>query len=161
MAVQTNQTSKPRLRRLRILIVAILVILTVQGWTGDVVNIFFAPASGTTPPPYSISGFFQGVESLGPLLIWHGSEGIVLIALSIAILALSFKWSKARSVRICAILATVYILASASGGFLFLFSGFSNGGNSAPMGGSFIGSYAFYFMELYYSKGSDFMKDSP
>ncbi|MGI0078956.1 MAG: hypothetical protein ACRECH_04975 [Nitrososphaerales archaeon] len=140
-------------RKLRILIVITLVVLTLQSWTGDVVNIFFVPASGTTQPAFSVSGFFQGIVSLNvPLLYWHALEGIVLMALSIAILAMSFKWSKARSVRICSALALFFLFSAALGGFLFVLSGFSAGGNSAQMGGSFLGVYAFYFMALYYGK---------
>lgn len=140
-------------RKLRILIAVALIVLTVQAWTGDVVNIFFVPASGTTQPPFSIGGFFQGIANLNqPLLAWHTGEGIVLMALAIAILALSFKWSRTRSVRIFAILAPFFLLATAFGGFLFVLSGFSAGGNSAQMGGSFLGVYAFYFMALYYGK---------
>ena len=37
------------------------------------------------------------------------------------------------------------------GGVLFVLFGFSSGGVSAQMGGSFIGAYAFYFIELYYA----------
>ena len=139
-------------RKLRILIVLELVILSVQAWSGDAVNIFFVTGS-KTPPPFSIGGFFQGVESLNaPLLVWHAAEGIALIALSIVVLALSFKWSRARSVRISCLLAFIFLLAAASGGFLFVLSGFSNGGNSAQMGGSFLAVYAFYFIALYYAK---------
>lgn len=139
-------------RKLRILIVVNLVILTVQGWFGDTVNIFFAPSSGQAAFPFSFGGFIQGVSSLGFPLEYHAFEGILLMALSIAILAISFKWSKARSVRICAILGLFFVFSAALGGFLFVVSGFSNGGNSAQMGGSFIGSYAFYFIALYYAK---------
>ena len=72
--------------------------------------------------------------------------------LAVTSLALSFKWSKRRSVRICTILGTIAVFSAAVGGFLFVLSGFANGGNSAQMGGSFIGAYAFYFMALYYAK---------
>jgi uncharacterized membrane protein len=85
-------------------------------------------------------------------LFWHSYEGIVLLLLGIAVLVLSFKWSNKRSVRITSILGLFFLLAAALGGFLFVLSGLSNGGNSAQMGGRFIGAYAFYFMELYFTK---------
>jgi len=44
------------------------------------------------------------------------------------------------------------VVSAIIGGVLFVLSGFSAGGNSAQMGGSFIGAYAFYFIELYYAK---------
>lgn len=158
--MQNNERANPEKvkstftsRKLRILIAVALIVLTVQSWTGDVANIFLVPANGTTQPPFSIGGFFQGIANLNqPLLYWHAAEGIVLMVLAIAIVALSFKWSRTRSVRICAILALFFVLAAALGGFLFVLSGFSAGGNSAQMGGSFLGVYAFYFMALYYGK---------
>jgi hypothetical protein len=138
-------------RRFRILLVVTLVILTVQGWFGDTVNIFFATTS-TKPPLFSLGGFLQQVASVGFPLIYHAYEGIFLIALAIAVFALSFVWSKARSVRIACGLGLLMIVSAAIGGFLFTMSGFSNGGNSAQMGGSFIGAYAFFFIALYYAK---------
>jgi len=138
-------------RKLRILLVVNLVILEIQGWFGDTVNLFFATSS-VPAYPFSFSGFIQGVYSLGFTLEYHAFEGMLLMALSVAVLALSFKWSKARSVRICAILGLFFVFSAAVGGFLFVVSGFSNGGNSAQMGGSFIGAFALYFIALYYAK---------
>jgi hypothetical protein len=133
------------------MIVLMLVILTIQGWFGDTTNIFVT--TGTiTRPPFSIGGFFQTAMGHGFILIWHASQGILLFFLSLTVLGLSFLWSKARSVRILAILGTIMVFSAGLGGLLFALSGFSNGGNSAQMGGSFIGAYAFYFMALYYAK---------
>jgi len=50
------------------------------------------------------------------------------------------------------ILGSVMIISALIGGLVFLLSGFSAAGSSAQMGGSFIGAYAFYFMELYFTK---------
>jgi hypothetical protein len=154
--LETNITIPPQisitLHRLRILIAAILLILTVQAWSGDVVNIFFAPTNGTTPPAFTLSGYAGAIESVGPLLIWHAAEGIVIFALAVALVGLSFRWSKKRSVRICSTLALFFVFSAGLGGLLFVFSGFGAGGNSAQMGGSFLGAYAFYFMELYFTK---------
>ena len=139
-------------RKMRVLLVATLAILSVQGWLGDVVNLFVS-TSPTAAPPFGFAGFFQGLGTLNSLpLLWHAYEGMLLIALAIAVLALSFKWSKSRGVRIASILGLFFILSAAFGGFLFVLSGFSNGGNSAQMGGSFIGGYALYFVALFYAK---------
>jgi heme A synthase len=139
-------------RKFRILLVVLLVILTVQGWIGGVVNIFIAPSSGVPPPPSSISGFLSEVDSLGISLIFHTAEGIFLFALAIAAFVLSFVWSKSRGVRIASGLGALFVIFAALGGIEFVMSGFSNGGNSAQMDGSFIGSYAFFFIALYYSR---------
>jgi hypothetical protein len=137
---------------LRVSIVAILVVLSVQAWSGDVVNIFLVPPNGTKTPSRSPEGFLQVVQNLGPLFAWHVYEGVFLIIFSAVLLGLSFKWSIKRSVRISAILAFFFMLSAALGGVLFVLSGLENGGNSAQMGGSFIAVYAFYFIELYFSK---------
>jgi hypothetical protein len=153
--VQDAVEERPKTgRRFRILLVFVLVVLTIQGWFGDTVNIFVAPSSGITPPPFSLSGFLNALESLPtPFLpLYHAFEGIFLIVLAVAVFALSFTWSKSRGVRIASGLGLVMVVSAAIGGFLFVMSGFSNGGNSAQMGGSFIGAYAFYFIALYYSR---------
>jgi hypothetical protein len=139
-------------RGFRILLVVTLVILSVQGWFGDFVNIFVAPPNGTTAPPYTMNGFFQSVQSLGFGLVWHTFEGIALIGLAAAVFTLSFKWSQSKGVRISSGLGLIAVISAAVGGFLFVMSGFSYSGGSAQMGGSFIGSYALFFVTLYYAK---------
>ena len=140
-------------RGFTVLLVATLAILTMQGWTGDTVNIF-PPSTATTSPPSSISGFWATVESLGSLAVWHLGEGILLSVLAVAVLALSFVWSKSNGVRIASVLGLIMVFSAAAGGFGFVMSGLSDGGSSAQMGGSFIGAYAFYFIALYYSRNT-------
>jgi hypothetical protein len=136
-------------RNLRIIIVATLIALTVQGWTGDATNLFSTFPSGTIEQ--SLNGIFNGIVATGFFLVWHAFEGIAVFALSLIVLAFSIK-AKPKSVRICAILGLVYVVVAGVGGLFFVLSGFANNGNSAQMGGGFIGAYAFYFMELYYAK---------
>jgi hypothetical protein len=154
--IKSSMVTKPPdqpVHRLLIGLVVILVILSVQGWLGDFVNLFITTFRPQLLRRFSLSGFFQTVGNLNSFpLFWHAYEGAVLLALAIALTVLSFKWSKKPSVRICAILGLFSLFASALGGFLFVLSGFSNGGNSAQMGGSFIGAYALYFMELCFTK---------
>jgi hypothetical protein len=136
-------------RNLRIIIVGTLIALTVQGWTGDATNLFSVFPSGSVEQ--SVNGIFNGVVTTGFFLVWHAFEGIAIFGLSLVVLAFSIK-AKPKSVRICAILGLVYVVVAGVGGLFFVLSGFTNNGNSAQMGGSFIGAYAFYFMELYYAK---------
>ena len=57
------------------------------------------------------------------------------------------------SVRVTSLPALLLVLSAlVGGGYFFVFSGFLNNGNSAQMGGSFVGAYAMYLMVLYYSK---------
>ena len=140
-------------RKFSILLVGMLALLTLQGWSGDTVNIFL-PASATTTPLSSFSGFFSTLESAGSLAVVHMSVGILLSVLAVAVFALSFVWSKSRGVRIASGVGLLMVISAAIGGFLFVMSGLSDGGNSAQMGGSFIGAYAFYFIALYYSRNN-------
>jgi heme A synthase len=139
-------------RKFRILLVLMLVTLAIQGWLGDTVNIFYAPASGVTPPTYTMAGFFGEVQSAGYSLVSHTVIGIILVILSGIVLGLSFRWSKSRAVRITSALGFLSVVSAAVGGFFFVMSGFANGGNSAQMGGSFISAFALFFLALFYAK---------
>ena len=134
---------------LKIAIVAILIVLSMQGWSGDAANLFAVFPSG--PAAHSLNGFVQAISSAGVFEIYHAAEGFLLLILSIVVLALSMR-SRPNSVRICAILGLLAVASAAAGGILFVLSGFQDNGNSAQMGGSFIAAYAFYFIELYYAK---------
>jgi len=145
------QVQSDPLRPLKLMTVLNLVLLSVQAWTGDVVNLFAAFPSG------AVSGFGQFFSSLlsagpGPLALWHGVEGLLVFLLSIGIAVSAFRRSKSRSLRIVSLLALLSVTSATIGGYLFVFSGFLNNGYSAQMGGSFIGAYAMNFLVLYYSK---------
>jgi hypothetical protein len=142
--------TKPEWRRLRLLIVLVLVLLTVQGWFGDTVNLFAVPAGPVTVEA-SASGLLTATVNDGAVLIIHAFIGIVILVLSVTVLAFSLK-SKPRNVQVPSILGLVMVVSAIIGGTLFVLSGFTNNGVSAQMGGSFIGAYAFYFIELYYAK---------
>lgn len=128
-----------------------LVLLSVQAWTGDVVNLFATFPAGAVN---GFGGFFQGLESAGPgpLAIYHGIEGMVILLLGIGIAIAAFRRSRSRGIRATSLLGLFFIAAAALGGYLFVFSGFLANGNSAQMGGAFIGAYAMNFLVLYYSK---------
>lgn len=140
----------PTSRNLRLSIVFILIILTIQGWTGDFTNLFAVfPTSKVAP---SLTGIGQALNVGGVLPLYHAFEGFALILISIFILIFSFRSTTSRSLRICAIAGFAAIVSAAIGGTLFVLSDFANNANSAQMGGSFIGAYAFYFLALYYTK---------
>ena len=88
-------------RKIRISVIIVLVILTVQGWTGDFSNLF---AVFPTTVTASMNGLFQALFNAGVLVAYHAMEGLVLVALSTLILAFSFTISKSKNVRIFAIL---------------------------------------------------------
>lgn len=151
--MQTAQAAPPAdpLRGLKLMTVLNIILLSVQGWTGDVANLFAVFPSGAVS---GLDQFFQSLSASGPgpITEWHGLEGIVILLISGGIAVASFRRSNSRGVRAVALLGLFFVLAAALGGYLFVLSGFTADGNSAQMAGSFIGAYAMYFLVLYYSK---------
>jgi hypothetical protein len=141
---------RPYSRTLLGLIIAVLTVLTAQGWTGDFVNLFAAFPSGSVGRTFS--GLSQALINAGRMEVTHAILGTVLAALAIAILFMAFRFNTTRGVRVCAVLGCLGILSAAYGGISFVLSGFQNNGSSAQMGGSFIGSYASYFLVLYFNR---------
>jgi heme A synthase len=137
-------------RPLRLSAVATLILLSIQAWTGDFVNVFLT-STFSTAVSSSVGGFFQAVMGNGLFLILHGMEGFLVLLSAIGVLAVSFRYRR-RSVKIAAALGLIFILVAGLGGYFFVTSGFSAGGSSMQMGGAFLGSYAMYFLVLYYSK---------
>lgn len=142
------------LRVLRALVILTLVLLAVQGWFGDTVNIFVTPANGTAPPPATPSGLLHAMASLRPPLfpIWHAFQGLAVVLLGLVVAVLSFTWSRSRGVRAWSVIGLLSVLSAAMGGYEFVRSGFSDGGSSAQMGGSYIAALASYFLVLYHTK---------
>jgi hypothetical protein len=107
--------------------------------------------SAATNVSQSVGGFFQAVLNGGLFLIWHGMEGFLILLSAIGVLVVSLRYRR-RSVKVGAALGLITVVVAGLGGYLFVLSGFSAGGNSMQMGGGFIGAYAFYFITLYYTK---------
>lgn len=114
-------------------------------------NLFASFPSGTVG---GLGQLFPALLSAGPgpLALWHGIEGLLVVLLSIGIAVSAFRRTKSRSIRIVSTLGLVSVVVAALGGYLFVLSGFLNNGNSAQMGGSFLAAYAMNFLVLYYSK---------
>ena len=137
-------------RPLRLSIVATLILLVLQGWTGDFVNVFVT-TSTTAAPSQSVGGFFSAVMNGGLFLVWHGMEPILILLSAIGVLVVSLRYQR-RSVKIGAALGLVTVIVAGLGGYLFVLSGFSSGGTSMQMGGTFEAAFALYFITLYYTK---------
>jgi len=137
-------------RPLRLSAVVTLILMSLQAWTGDFVNVFLTSTFGTTVGQ-SVGGFFQAVLSGGPFLLWHEMEGFLVLLSAIGVLVVSLRYQR-RSVKIASGLGLFFIVVAGLGGYFFVLSGFSAGGSSMQMGGSFLGAYAMYFIALYYSK---------
>ena len=145
-----DRTTDP-LRGLKRMTVLNVILLSVQAWTGDTVNLY------ATFPQGGVGGLGGAVSALesagpGPLAAFHGVEGVAILLIALGIAGAAFAKRSPRGVKVARILALLFVASAAIGGYLFLFSGFGNNGNSAQMGGSFIGAYAMNFLVLYYSK---------
>ncbi|MGA1976018.1 MAG: hypothetical protein ABSG92_10330 [Conexivisphaerales archaeon] len=135
---------------LRLSIAATLILLTIQGLTGNYVSIFgFTYPSGGVEQ--SISGFFKAVMNGGPYLILHAMVGIFILLLAVGVLVVSLLHSRI-GVKIAAVLGLLFVISAGVGGYLFALSGFFAQGNTMEMGVSFIGAYAFYFITLWYTR---------
>ena len=142
--------STPDWRPLRIAIAFTLLLLSLQAWSGDFVNVFVttSPATGV---PQSVSGFFGAITGNGVFLLWHGMEGLLILVSAVVVFALSLRRQK-RNVKAAAGLALFFVVVAGLGGYFFVLSGFSAGGSSMQMGGSFIGAYALQFIALWFTK---------
>jgi heme A synthase len=137
-------------RTVRGLTIATLVLLTGQGWTGDFVNLFAVFPSG--PVSRTLGGFTRALINAGRLEVTHAILGVTLACLAIAIVIIALRTNTSRGVQVWTIVALLGVLSAAYGGISFVVSGFQNNGSSAQMGGSFIGSYASYFLVLYFNR---------
>jgi len=131
---------------LRILLAFTVVLVTLQGSTGG-----YIAGSGNFPTAVgpSASVVASSLAAAPPVVAWHGFEGVLIILLALAGAALSFRYPK-KSVRICAVLSVVAAIVAATGGYLIVSAGDPAG--DALMGNGFIGTYAFLFMTLYFTK---------
>lgn len=145
------------MRNLKILIVTLLIFISIEGLTGNYVNLFSAFPSGSVA--LSFSGLINALQGAGLLTVFHASLGVLILATSVIVLILSLR-TKMKSISIFSILGLFAVASAVAGGLLFVFSGFSNNGDSAQMGGSFIGAYTFYFIELYFTHENPKKTDS-
>ena len=82
--------------------------------------------------------------------VYHTAEGALILILSDVILILSFCHGLNKWARVFAVWSTLATIAALVGGLLFVFSGFSDNGSSARMGGSFLSVYAGHFLMLFF-----------
>jgi hypothetical protein len=133
-----------------VLVIAVLVLLTAQAWTGDYVNLFAHFPYGAVN--HTLGGLFTAVKGAGGMEVYHAAEGIAIFLLSAAIATVSFKNRLSGWTRFWSVWSLLAVVSASVGGLLFVFSGFSDNGASAQMGGSFLGAYAGYFLMLFFMR---------
>ncbi len=137
-------------KSLRITVVILLVLLTIQYELGMDVNV--SPnLPKLSPFGFSTAKISDALHQAGPVALAHAGLGSLLILLSIltAILAVG---SKIRRVQIFGVLGFLSITFAATGGVLFTLSGFQQDNYSVMMASNFLLAFIFYFLEIYFLK---------
>ncbi len=135
---------------LRVLVVILLVLLAVQYELGMAVNLS-PDLPSLSPFGFSLGGVLAALQQAGSTALAHGLMGSFLWLLSVLTLILSLS-SKQRRLQIFSGLGFVFISLAATGGILFVLSGFQADRFSEMMASSFLLSFIFYFLELYFLK---------
>jgi hypothetical protein len=129
-------------KALWILTLIMLVILTLQGFSGNWIT-FFLILPGV---PANLSQTFIGAVSR--LAAYHVVAGFIAGLISILVLIFAFMHRSSIYVRIFAILGLIITASAGMGGFLFVKSGFQDRWPLGQMADSLIGAYAAYFLQL-------------
>ena len=140
------------MKKIEISIVILLVLITIQAFLGDNINLF--SVFPTSPVTASLSGLSHALQQAGAAVMVHAINGFLIIAVSIAVVVFSFI-SRINKLRLTSIVGFVGSIIALSGGLEFVFSGYANNGYSAQMATGFLIAYSFYFIELYYTKGAN------
>jgi len=135
-------------KTLRVMVVSILILLTIQYELGMYINL--APNLPELAPfGFSLMKISQALHLAGPVALAHAVLGSLLTLLSTSTLILSLR-SKAKSIRIFGGLGFVTMLVAMAGGILFTLSGFREDHYSLAMASNFILTFIFYFLELHF-----------
>lgn len=139
----------PNLKPVRITAMVMLALLFLQYELG-MTTIMSDPAS-IPPFDFSITAFRSALDHAGIVALIHAGFGVWLVIFAIVNLVLALR-TKIRSVQIVGVLSFIAVLLAAHGGWRFVLSGFQDDHASHEMATNFILSFAFFFLELYYTK---------
>ena len=140
------------MKRIEVSIIILLALISIQAFLGDNINLFTVFPMGAVV--VSLGGFAQALQQAGIAVVVHAVNGFLIIAVSLAVVVFSFMM-RVNKLRITSIIGLIGLIVALSGGLLFVFSGYGNNGYSAQMATGFLIAYAFYFIELYFTKGLD------
>jgi hypothetical protein len=124
--------------------IVILVLVNLQGFSGNWVTFFLILPGGT-------STFGQAfIPVLVKLGLFHRIMGFAITALSIVVLIFAFVKKSSVYVRVFAILGFVLTVVAAYGGYLFFTSGYQDRLALGQMADAFVGVDAAYFLQLFF-----------
>ena len=124
--------------------IAVLLLIMLQGFSGNWITYFLILPGG----PANLSQSF--IEVLAKLAIYHRIMGFVTGLVSILVLVFAFISRSTIYVRIFAVVGFIIAALAAVGGFLFITSGFQDRWALGQMADAFIGSFAAYFIQLFF-----------
>jgi hypothetical protein len=124
--------------------IVILVLMTVQGFSGNWVTYFLVLPGG----PANLSQSF--INAMANLAIYHKVVGFITGGISISVLIFAFMSRTNIYVRTFAVLGFIITASAGIGGFLFVKSGFQDRWPLGQMADSFVGAYAAYFLQLFF-----------
>ena len=146
-----------RFKLLRRMIVTLLILLGIQYELGMAANL--SPDLPTLPPfGFSLARIFGALWLAGSSAVAHGLLGSLLVIFAFMTLALSLA-SGVRSLQILGSLGCLSMILAATGGVLFVLSGFQADHFSLAMASNFVLAFTFYFLELYVLKPADNGRD--
>lgn len=132
---------------LRWMVVTMLGLLTIQYELGMVVNL--SPNLPELAPfGFSLAKITDALRQAGSTAQGHALLGSLLALISTLTLVLSLR-SRVRSAQIFGSLGFLSVILAATGGVLFVLSGFQEDRSSLAMASYFLLAFISYFLELY------------
>jgi hypothetical protein len=126
--------------------IIIVLLAALQALSGHWIIYFFLWAGG---PDYG-NAFVRAMASLAS---YHRMAGFTVGALSIVVLFFAFASKPNRWVRIFAVLGFIMTALAASGGILYVTSGFGDRMALGRMADAFVGVFGAYFIQLFFMNG--------
>jgi hypothetical protein len=125
--------------------IAILMVMSVQGLSGNWITFFFVWPGG---PQSQLGPEFT--LAMAGLASYHSKMGYVMSGLAILILVLAFVRRSSVYVRVFAVLGFLITASAAMGGILYVSTAFQDRWSLGQMADSFVGAYAAYLLQLFF-----------
>jgi hypothetical protein len=138
--------SSDRLKPLRVMLIAILIVLFFQYELG--ITVSFANPAAIPPLSFSTAGFLNALNGVGSVALIHAIVGCLLLLLALVNMVMALQ-SKVRSAQVYGVLSFVSMIFATGGGFYFVLSGFQSDNASHTMATNFLLSFVLLFLELY------------
>jgi hypothetical protein len=123
---------------------AVLVLMSIQAWSGNWITFFLILPGGSG----GLSDQF--LKAMAGLSVYHAIMGFLIGIGSIIVLIFAFTSKSSIYVRIFAILGLIITASAAMGGVLFTQSGYQDRWPLGQMADSFVGAFAAYLLQLFF-----------